>query len=1019
MTWRFSNWLWRFLPGVGSAVLIALLFKLSLIEPLERMAYHALFRLRGPRLWDDRIALIAIDDESIKELGRFPWPRQYYAELLNMLVEAEPSVVAIDILWSEPNEDDAALADAIANYFGTVILSQARSADGLPLEPIAPLKESALPGHALSQQDPDGVVRNLAAQADGAPHFGLAALQTYSLVRESVTLPDLEQLLWLNWVGPSRSLPQYSFAEVLQGEVPLEVFEGKIVILGATATALDPLVTPFDYAPPTNGVFLQATVINNGLQQSFLQPVGLDTRAAYGFLGLIALAGPLLSGILSGRRTRIQVGVMGFLSVGWCLLSLTFFEQNIWLPVAAPILLVGTTTVSVFISEEIRENVLLKRQIDKLWQAYHEDLSNLDSRLIEPVAPANGTIDRAGSVAHRILQLTTLSDQLGRSQSAQLAIARSMPIGLMAADMSGRVWFCNPQAADLLKIQSGDTLLPYLVPDWMAQADWDTAIHQLEINESPSAQEVLVGDRWFELRWQPLSYRKQFLELNKPSRQHQGFLFFLEDITTHKQIETALRQAKEAAEGASQAKSNFLANMSHELRTPLNAVLGFSELMTRDNSVSLQHQDYLDIINRSGRHLLSLINNVLDMAKIESGRIELQEQVVDLYGLIDELHSMLSVKSDRKQIYLDFERQHTVPQVVKTDGGKLRQILLNLLGNAIKFTQTGHVALRVRADLLSPDTANGPNCCLYFEVEDTGPGIADEELDTLFEPFEQTTTGQQSQEGSGLGLTISRQFIQLMGGDITVESVIGRGTIFRFNIQAEATQASLGEASLETPAVIGLAPDQPSYRLLVVEDQADSRRFMTTLVSTVGFQVYEACNGLEGVQRFSECKPHAVLMDIRMPVMDGYEAVRRIRSLPQGREVPILAVTGSVFNDERAAILATGCNDMVIKPVQPEVLFAKLAEHLGVQYVHRSSSNAQSSVPMEMSPQALKKEDLQVMSDDWITQLHLAAVECRDNRIYELIEQIPTQHAHLSSSLKDLTDDFQFDTLIELTRSSQ
>ncbi|MEO1295440.1 MAG: ATP-binding protein, partial [Cyanobacteria bacterium J06636_16] len=646
------------------------------------------------------------------------------------------------------------------------------------------------------------------------------------------------------------------------------------------------------------------------------------------------------------------------------------------------------------------------------------DLSNLDSRLIEPISAEPSTIGRAGSVAHRILQLTTLSDQLGRSQSAQLAIARSLPIGLMAADMSGRVWFCNPQAADLLKIQSGDDLLQYLVPDWMTQADWDTVMHQLEANTSPSAQEVLVSDRWFELRWQPLSYRKQLLELNKPSRQRQGFLFFLEDITTHKQAEIALRQAKEAAEGASRAKSNFLANMSHELRTPLNAVLGFSELMTRDNSVSLQHQDYLDIINRSGRHLLSLINNVLDMAKIESGRIELQDQVVDLHGLIDELHRMLSVKSDRKQIYLDFERQHTVPQIIKTDGGKLRQILLNLLGNAIKFTQAGHVSLRVRADLLSSNTENELNCLLYFEVEDTGLGIAEAELDTLFEPFEQTTTGQQSQEGTGLGLTITRQFIQLMGGDITVESVVDRGTTFRFSIQAEAAQTSLEGASLDVPNVIGLAPDQPSYRLLVVEDQADSRRFMTTLVSTVGFQVYEACNGLEGVQRFSECKPHAVLMDIRMPVMDGYEAVRRIRSLPQGREVPILAVTGSVFNDERAAILATGCNDMVIKPVQPEVLFAKLADHLGVRYVYHSPSSAAPSGLTEVSSQALQKADLQVMSSDWITQLHLAAVECRDNRIYELIEQVPTQFAHLSNSLKDLTDDFQFDTLIELTRSS-
>ena len=999
------------------------------------MAYHSLFRLRGSQPWDDRIVLIAIDDKSLKELGLYPWPRQYYVELLDLLAESFPSVVAIDVILSEPSKDDAALAEAFSRYFGAVVLSQAHDTNGLPLEPVPVIKENVNPGHVWAKQDPDGVVRSLPAgipislssDVEGQKctditdncirNFGLQALKLYSLSREIVPLPD-EQSLWLNWTGPSSNLQQHSFVDVLKKTEPelVEIFEDKIVLIGATATALDPLFTPFDQDRPTRGVFLQATVIQNGLQQSFLQPVGLDPQNSYVFLGLITLAGPIVSSLLAGRRARVQIGIVMILSGSWGLLSLLLFSQNILMSAATPILLVGTTALGVFVSEEIRENVLLKRQIEKLWQAYHEDLSNLDSRVLEPVSASPITVAREGSVAHRILQLTSLSDQLGRSQSAQLAIARSLPLGLMSADIIGRVWFCNPYAAELLNIQIGDNLAQYLVPDWLSQADWDSAMCQLEAAQLPDAREVLMGDRWFELRWQPLSYRKQFQELEQPSRQLQGFLFFLEDITPQKLVETALRESKEAAETASRAKSNFLANMSHELRTPLNAVLGFSELMTRDTSVSLQNQDYLDIINRSGRHLLSLINNVLDMAKIESGRIELQEQIVDLHGLIDELHRMLSVKSDRKQIYLDFERQHTVPKIIKTDGGKLRQILLNLMGNAIKFTHMGHVALRVRADLLSLDTSDETNCRLYFEVEDTGPGIAEDELNSLFEPFEQTTTGQQSQEGTGLGLTISRQFIQLMGGDITVESIVGRGTTFRFNIQARAAQTSLEEAILETPTVLGLAPDQPAYRLLVVEDQADSRRFMTTLMSTVGFQVYEASNGLEGVQRFSECKPHAVLMDMRMPVMDGYEAIRRIRSLPQGREVTIFAVTGSVFDDEQTTILATGCNDMVFKPVQPEILFAKLANHLGIRYIHRSSGIG-ASASAEASTQALEKEDLQVMSSDWISQLYLAAVECRDNRIYELLEQIPTQHTHLSNSLKDLTDDFQFDALIELTRS--
>ncbi|MEM9007890.1 MAG: CHASE2 domain-containing protein, partial [Cyanobacteria bacterium P01_F01_bin.86] len=200
MTWRFSNWLWRLLPGVASAALIGLLFKLSLIEPLEQIAYHSLFRLRGPQPWDDRIALIAIDDKSIDELGRYPWPRQYYVELLNLLADGYPTVVAIDVLLSEPTEDDTALAEALSNYFGTVVLSQARDNNGLPLETVSPIKETVQLGHVLYQRDPDGVVRHLASQADDIPNFGLVVLQLYSLVWESVPLPDLEHPLWLNWV---------------------------------------------------------------------------------------------------------------------------------------------------------------------------------------------------------------------------------------------------------------------------------------------------------------------------------------------------------------------------------------------------------------------------------------------------------------------------------------------------------------------------------------------------------------------------------------------------------------------------------------------------------------------------------------------------------------------------------------------------------------------------------------------------------------------------------------------------
>ncbi|MBE7380660.1 MAG: CHASE2 domain-containing protein [Leptolyngbya sp. SIO1E4] len=1015
MTWRFYNWAWRLLPGVASACFVALLFKLSVLAPIERTSYQSWFRLRGEDAWDERLVLIAIDDDSLEQLGRFPWPRQQYAELLDVLAQGNPSVVTINLLWSESSADDGVLADAIAAY-GRVVLAEAYDDSGVLLEPVPPLKEAAMAfGHVVQQQDPDGMVRRLAPYVGQSHALSLATLQAYSLVQALVPMPTLDQPLWLNWVGSAQTLPHYSFVEVIEGQVPVETFQDKIVLVGVTATGIDPLVTPFDYDSPASSVYLHATAINNGLQQSFLSPIG-DRWV----LGLTIIAGPLLSSLLLGRRMRLQLGLMVGLNTSWCLLSFILFCQDTWLPTAPPILLVGTTTVAVLVSEQVRENGLLRRQIQHLWQTYHEDLETLDGQLIEPLPVPPTAIGQSEAIGARIVQLTTLADQLGRAQSVQTAIADSLPIGLLAADMGGRVWFCNPQATAWLDIQLGANLQQSLVPHWMTQSTWELALHQLKTGLPPSNRIVFYQTRWFELRWQPLLSRKQFSNLQVPASQHDGFLFFLEDITDHKQVETALRDAKEAAENANRAKSNFLANMSHELRTPLNAILGFSDLMARDTSLSLKYQDYLDVINRSGRHLLGLINNVLDMAKIEAGQIEIREQTVDLHRLLDELHRMLSLKADRKKLHLAFECQPDVPRTIQTDSGKLRQILLNLLGNAIKFTPAGHVILRLHAQPLPVAWANQSAFRLYFEVEDTGPGVADQEMDRLFQPFEQTAIGQQMQEGTGLGLAISQQFVQLMGGEITVESVLGQGSTFRFTILTQALQVYPDETRLGSPVVDRLAPGQAPYRLLVVEDQADSRKLLTTLLNTVGFQVWEARNGVEGLQRFAVCNPHAVLIDMCMPIMDGYEAVQKVRATPQGRDVIVIAVTGSAFEDEHAVILAAGCDDVVSKPIQSELLFSKLATHLGVQYIYRSPEDLEAStLTTESTGVALQPVDLQVMPDGWITQLNIAALECRDSKINELIGQIPEEHTHLIGSLQYLTENFQFDTILQLIRPLQ
>jgi len=473
-----------------------------------------------------------------------------------------------------------------------------------------------------------------------------------------------------------------------------------------------------------------------------------------------------------------------------------------------------------------------------------------------------------------------------------------------------------------------------------------------------------------------------------------------------------LLRSKENAEVANRAKSQFLASMSHELRTPLNAILGFSQVMARNSSITAEQKEYIEIINRSGEHLLELINDVLSMSKIEAGQITINESRFNLYNLLNSLKEMLQLKANSKGLHLVFENTNDLPQYIQTDEAKLRQVLINLLGNAIKFTQQGSVTLRVSSQAEKNEENKSQ---LHFEIADTGPGISPSELPTLFKPFVQTETGRKSMQGTGLGLPISQQFVRIMGGDIAVESQLSQGTTFSFNIQVNLVTESDEQEAPPVKQVIALEAGQQIYRILIVEDVAENRQLLVKLLVPLGFEVCEATNGEEGIALQSTWKPHLILMDMLMPVMDGYEATRQIKQTPEGRETIIIALTASAFDEQRHIILSAGCEDLICKPFREEVLFEKIAHHLNLRYIYKEE-NSSTSGSAQTLLQSLTTEDLSVMPTDWVVDLYQAALCVDDNRILGLIEQIPETEANLANALTDLVDNFRIDIIIDLTQ---
>ena len=495
------------------------------------------------------------------------------------------------------------------------------------------------------------------------------------------------------------------------------------------------------------------------------------------------------------------------------------------------------------------------------------------------------------------------------------------------------------------------------------------------------------------------------LTVTSPMRVENGYFFgaFLRDISGRLERDAELRRAKEAAEAATHAKSEFLTSMSHELRTPLNGVLGYAQLLQRDRSLNAAQREALEAIARCGSQLLDLINDVLDLSKIEAGRLDIEAGPTDLARLLIDLKFVVGEAADRKGLALTTFVDPEIPKSVILDGRRLRQVLLNLLGNAIKFTEAGEVRLTISRE----------DDVLRFDVTDTGPGIEAEALTEIFAAFAQTKSGAAA-GGTGLGLAICDRLIAKMGGQLKVESELDRGSRFWFELPLVQGRAQARGEPDEAETVLPpfdarLAPGQ-HVTALVVDDTTANRHILASLLGSAGVRVITAGDGLEAIARAKADRPHIIFMDLKMTGLDGLEATRRLTRDPATSSIPIVAVTASALGNSRQRARDAGCVDYVVKPVRAQQLFGMLQTHLGTRFV----SDTPSSVTRAADVATLERRA--EIGGRLRSAVALGDVSAVQELARHLMNGAPTEVA-VGERINRLMTNFDFDGLAELVDS--
>lgn len=734
MTSHFFKRLWRFLPGCLIAIAVLGLDTVGTYTSLENVFYRWMFHWREPVLWDDRIALITIDDGTLAELGQFPFSRGVYAQLLDQLSDIHPSVIAFNILFIESSQADAPLATAMRQQ-GHVVIASGLDDQGRKLMPTPLLQEAAIAnGHILKQVESDGLVHKIHPRQANQFALGITIAEIYNLTRSPVELPPLEEPLWVNWPGPMAALPQYSLIDVLSGKTDPQVFDDKIVIVGMTATGIDPLLTPYDDNPPGSGMLLHAAVVDNVLQQRYLRSV-----PSFWLWGALLGGMPLMSYFLVTLKLRHQLLFTVGGVAAWSGIGLILFHSAYLLPMAVPLSAISLTGTAAIIGQRLRETLALKRLLEGLWQSYHEDTEDLVNRAaIAPFVP-----DDLGNEVHK---LALLAVSLSRSQTTQTAIAQTVPLGLLASDERDQIWFSNPLAQYWLRLTTGDYLTPALVPSWLDSDTWQQIRQDTLAGKSTSPIEYQQELTWLELRLIPLD-GNNYLSPSFGQLQH-GFLVLIEDVTHRKSIELHLRSLNAGLQNAVQQRSQELAS------TNVNLQREILERQKIQNELAYKalHDELTELPNRY--HFMLRLNELLQKMLVEQSNFAVLFLDCDRFKLINDSFGHLVGDELLKAIAKRLRNCIAQTDLVARFGGDEFTVLAEVktVGSAIQIAQ------RIRDELRSPFVIRGQQlytgCSIGIVVSDSNYRQAQEIL-------RDADTAMYRAKQSGIGYTLFKPEMHL------------------------------------------------------------------------------------------------------------------------------------------------------------------------------------------------------------------------------------------------------------------